>query len=175
MDRKRRYQRQLFLLTNYAAAGCALYGYFCSNVASAATATATFSVSATVVKACVISATPLSFGTYDPTTASPVDGTTTVTVTCTNGTSYNVGLNAGTSAGATVTSRKMTQGSNTLNYALYQDAARTTNWGNTVGTDTVSGTASVSPANLTIYGRVAPAQNVPVGTFSDTITATVTY
>ena len=47
----------------------------------------------------------LGFGTY---TGSAIAPTTTLSVTCTNGTTYNVGLNAGTSAGATVSARAMT-------------------------------------------------------------------
>lgn len=141
----------------------------------AATATGTFAVTATVVKACSISATALAFGNYDPTVGTPDDATSTISVHCTNGTQYNVGLNAGTAPGASVTSRKMSAGANVLNYSLYQDSGRATNWGNTVGTDTLSGTAAASPASLTVYGRIPSGQNVPVGNFTDTITATITY
>jgi spore coat protein U-like protein len=141
----------------------------------AASATGTFAVSATVVKACTISTSALSFGTYDPTASAPDDASTTVDVRCTNGTLYNVGLNAGTGSAATVTSRKMTLGFNNLSYALYQDTSRATNWGNTVGTDTVSGTATVTTTALTVYGRIPAGQAVPVGNFADTITATITY
>ena len=56
-----------------------------------------------------------------------------MTVTCTNTTTFNIGLNAGTATGATVTTRKMTgPASATLNYKLFRDSARTQNWGNTV-------------------------------------------
>jgi hypothetical protein len=54
---------------------------------------------------CTISATGLSFGAY---TGTALPGTSTITVTCTGGTTYNVGLNPGTATGATVTTRKMT-------------------------------------------------------------------
>ena len=53
----------------------------------AATATTTFQVTAT----CLISATNLAFGAY---TGTQTDATSTVTVTCTNTTPYNIGLNA---------------------------------------------------------------------------------
>src|SRR4051812_6590950 len=57
-----------------------------------------------------------------------------------NTTSYNVGLNAGNGSGATVTNRMMSGSSGaTLPYTLYRDAARTSNWGQTSGTDTVAG------------------------------------
>jgi spore coat protein U-like protein len=88
---------------------------------------------------------------------------------------YNIGLDAGTGSGATVATRKLTSGSNTINYMLYCDSGRSIVWGNTVGTNTVSGTGSGDPQSYTVYGRV-PAQTTPAaGTYNDTITVTVTY
>lgn len=150
-------------------------GVTSSRQSYAATATTTFAVNATVLKTCAVTALPLAFGNYDPTAASPADATTTVTVTCTNATTYNIGLNAGAGSGATVTSRLMTLGGNTLSYSLYQDNTRVTLWGNTVGVDTVSGVASGLPIGHTVYGRVPQFQSVPIGTYTDTITVTVTY
>jgi spore coat protein U-like protein len=144
-----------------------------SNMAQAATATTTFSVTATVAATCTVTATNLAFGSY---TGVPVNATSTVSVTCTNTTPYNVGLDAGTSPGATVTTRKMTgPGGATLGYALYQDSAHSINWGNTVGTNTESGTGNGSPQALTVYGQVPAGQFVSPGAYTDTITATVTY
>lgn len=157
-------------------AGIAVIGMGASLSAQAATTTTTFPVTANVLAACSTSANPLAFGNYDPTSATALDATTTLSVLCTVGTSFTVGLNAGTVTGATVTTRGMTNGANTLSYALYQEAARTSNWGNTPGTDTPPATtAPVGPSSLTVYGRVPAAQNVPAGGYSDTITVTVTY
>lgn len=144
----------------------------------AATTTTTFGVSATIVDSCSVSATALGFGNVDPVSlaGTAVDATTTVDVTCANGTAYDVGLDAGTASGATVTTRQMTSGANTLNYALYSDSGRTTNWGNTVATDTVTGTGDGTAQSLTVYGRIPSGQGtVPTGAYSDTITVTVTY
>jgi spore coat protein U-like protein len=144
----------------------------------AATTTTTFGVSATIVDSCSVSATALGFGNVDPVSlaGTAVDATTTVDVTCANGTAYDVGLDAGTATGATVTTRQMTSGANTLNYALYSDSGRTTNWGNTVATDTVTGTGDGTAQSLTVYGRIPSGQGtVPTGAYSDTITVTVTY
>jgi len=102
------------------------------------------------------------------------DSTSTITVQCTNTTPYDIGLNEGTSSGATVTTRKMTSGSNTINYSLYLDSARTSNWGNTAGT-MQHGTGNGAQQNYTVFGRV-PVQTMPApGAYSDTITVTVTY
>ncbi len=141
--------------------------------AGASTATTTFAVSATVQATCLVAATPLAFGTYTGVAAST---TSTVSVTCTNTTPYNVGLSAGLATGATVTTRKMTgPASAVLSYAMYQDSARSINWGATVGTDTVTGTGNGSAQAITIYGQLPAGQYVAPGAYSDTITATVTY
>lgn len=145
-------------------------------LAHAATTTGSLAVNAVVLKSCSVVATPLAFGNYDPTSASPTDASTSLVVLCTSGTAFQVGLNAGGGSGATVTSRKMTSGSDVLGYGLYQDTGRTTRWGDTPGTDTPAATtASVLPTTLTVYGRVPASQNVPTGLYSDVVTVTVTY
>ena len=104
-----------------------------------------------------------------------VDSTSTLSVTCTNTTPYNIGLSAGLATGATVTTRKMTgPASATLNYALFSNAARTVNWGNTVGTDTVSSTGNGIAQLSSVFGRLAVGQFVRPGAYSDTIIVTVT-
>jgi spore coat protein U-like protein len=141
--------------------------------AAAATATATFQVTATVQATCQISATPLAFGVYTGVLANALS---TVTVTCTNTTTYNVGLDAGQATGATVTTRKMAGPSGgLLAYSLSQNDARTINWGNTVGTDTETGIGNGTAQALTVFGRVAAGQFVAPGAYADTITATLTF
>jgi spore coat protein U-like protein len=147
--------------------------------AIAATATSTFQVTANVATQCTVTAADLAFGTVDP-LGGNVDQTTTVTVRCTKNTSYTVGLNAGTTAGASLAQRLMANGSDTMNYNLYTDAARTTVWGNSAAAPTwVSGTgAGMGTAQaLTVYGRVPSGQtNLAVGSFVETaVTVTVTY
>ena len=141
--------------------------------AHAATATASFAVTATVQATCLISATAMAFGTY---TGVQADTTSTISVTCTTSTPYTVGLNAGLATGATVTTRKMVGPSAaTLAYSLSSDGPRAVNWGMTVPTDTVAGTGNGSAQALTVYGRIAAAQFVAPGAYSDTVTATITY
>ena len=99
----------------------------------------------------------------------------TLTITC-NTTTYNVCLNAGLATGATVTIRKMTgRASAMLNYAMFRDSARTLNWGNTVGTDTLSSTGNGSALFSSVFGHLAAGQSVTPGAYSDTIIVTVTY
>lgn len=136
--------------------------------------TGTFGVNVNVSATCTISANPLAFGTY---TSLQANAATTLSITCTNTTPYNVGLNAGIgSGGPTVTSRRMNGPSGaTLNYSVFQDSARTINWGQTASTDTEAGTGNGGAQALTLYGRVAAGQYVRLGSYADTITATITY
>lgn len=143
-----------------------------SAVAQANPATTTFGVSATVLKDCIVSATALGFGNY---TGAVNSAQSTVTVTCTNSTTYTVGLGPGLATGATVTTRQMQNGTNLLNYGLFSNATWTTNWGNTSGTNWVSGTGNGAGQALTVYGQIPAGQYVTPGSYADTIAVTVTY
>jgi spore coat protein U-like protein len=139
----------------------------------AATASGTLTISASVVAACTVVGSAIAFGAY---TQSVVNQSGTITVLCTNGTTYNVGLDAGTGTGASVSNRKMSAaGGGTLNYALYRDSARTNNWGSTIGTDTQAGTGSGLTQTLTVYGQIPASQTPLAGAYSDTMTVTLTY
>ena len=141
--------------------------------ANAATATTTFSVTATVLATCAVSATPVVLGNYS---GSQLDGTGTISVLCTNATTYTVALDAGVGVGATVSVRKMTgPSSQTLNYSLYHDAGRSSVWGSTVGTDTSAGAGSGLAQSITVYGRIPATQAPNAGAYSDTVTVTVAY
>jgi len=145
------------------------------QTAQAATATTSFAVSATVTSACIVVATPLLFLVYDP-SAADNDKTSTITVTCTAGTSYNIGLDKGAN-GASTTTRQMidTVSTNLINYKLSSVVNQATNWGDQIGTDTVAATAALLPAVHTVYGRIPTGQYVTAGSYNDTINVTVTY
>jgi len=123
------------------------------------TATANFNVTLTLSANCLISASPLSFG---------------------SSTALNVGLDGGTVTGSTVTNRLLAGTSTgntntTLSFQLYQNAAMTTIWGNTQATNTVGGTGTGSAQSLTVYGQV-PTQTAPKpDTYQTTVTATVFF
>jgi spore coat protein U-like protein len=158
-----------------ALAACFLIPWAGTSHAASTTST-TFAVSAQIVATCTInSASTLNFGNSIGVLSANVDQFSTIQVTCTNTTAYNIGLDAGTGSGATVAVRKLTSGGATINYSLYTDAGRNTVWGNTVNTDTVAATGNGSAQSYTVFGRI-PAQTTPApGTYTDTITVTVTY
>jgi spore coat protein U-like protein len=144
-----------------------------AQVVTPATSTTTFSVTAQVSTTCFITASNLNFGAY---AGVQLDGTTTLAATCSNTTPYNIGLNAGTATAATVSTRKMAgPGGQLLAYSLFQDSAHTTNWGNTAGTDTVASIGTGAVQDFTVFGRIPASQFVSAGSYSDTITVTLTF
>lgn len=135
--------------------------------------TAELAVSAEVSEVCNVTTSPVAFGTVDVTSGSNVDATGGISVTCTSGTAWAAAADAGNGSGATVTARKMTSGSDLLNYALYTDSGRTTNFG---GANTITGTGTGSAQASTVYGRVPSGQTtVPVGSYADSVTISLTY
>lgn len=129
-----------------------------------------------MIDVCAVSASNLAFGTYSPISGSALDGTSTITVTCTLGTPYNVRLSAGAHGGS-VSTRQMLRASGTelLDYYIYRDAGRTQNWGLTDNTDTLTSAGTGVLQNHTVYGRIPASVNVPIGSYSDTVTVIVNY
>lgn len=145
-----------------------------------------FSLPAAAVVTCTVSATPIAFGTYNPLTATATVSTGTVTATCNyvSGGSQNVSIVSSYSAGSsgTFSTRRMLSGANFLTYNLYFDAAYSQIRGDgTGGSQTGGASFTLSSSNRsdsttsTIYGRAPALQDVAAGTYSDTITVTITY
>ena len=149
---------------------CAMGGI--ATAASAGSANANLGVSASIAATCTISTSAVAFGAYAGT---EVDATGTVTANCINGTAWTIGLGAGNGTGATTSNRKMTAGANTLGYALFSDAGRTTNWGNNVGTDTIAGTGTGGSQNQTVYGAIPTGSLPAAGSYTDTVVATINF
>jgi spore coat protein U-like protein len=145
------------------------------------TVTTTFQVSATVQPNCTTSATALGFGNYTPGNGA-VTANSTITVNCTKATGYTIALNPGSTTGDAYTQRLMTSGAGTLQYNLYTTAALNTVFGDgtggATGTDAGTGTGMANAFTYTVFGQlpdsVANQASTP-GTYTDTITVTVTY
>jgi spore coat protein U-like protein len=152
-----------------------------SGTQAASPQTANLSVTATVSANCTISTTAVAFGEYDPvvTNASTVlDASGKVSITCTNGAPVTIALGQGPDpvAGSTdaVPVRRMKAGANYLNYQLYTEVTHTTVWGNDTSSD-VGTNGTGANQDITVYGRVPAGQNVPTGSYTDTVVATITF
>lgn len=147
------------------------------GIARATTATGTFTVQAVINAACNVSATTLNFGAYNPASATALTGSSTISVYCTGGSPYTASLNVG-SGGGTFATRTLLSGSDTLNFNLYRDAAYSQVWGDGSGsTYTVTGTGVglLTANSIPVYGQIPVSQDKPVGTYTSTITVTVSY
>lgn len=148
----------------------------------AGTDTANLSAQATVTANCTIETNIVNFGNYDPIVdhaSSNLDSTGSVSVTCTSGSAVAItlgqGLNADTGSTDAAPLRRLNDGStNYLSYSLYSDAGYSTVWGNDATVDVeTTGTGGIDAHN--VYGRITAGQNVPAGTYTDTVVATVTF
>jgi spore coat protein U-like protein len=151
-----------------------------ASSARAAIATTSFGVSATVLSSCSATAALLAFGVYSP-GGGAVLGSTSISVKCTKTTPFTVALNVGVNSGSTFGQRLMAAGANRLQYNLYSTVALSSIFGDgTGGSVTVGGTGlGVNTAALvTVYGQLPDGsvnQLAVPGSYSDTITVTVTY
>ncbi len=130
--------------------------------------------------ACRVTTTGLSFGAYDVFAATPRDTSGTVTVTCDRNPPTDVTVSIGpspTSGGFRPRRMRHATLPDRLDYNLFPSPSMGTVWGDgSVGTSTVflRKVNKNRPATATIYGRIPPGQNVSVGTYTDTVTVTIT-
>jgi spore coat protein U-like protein len=140
--------------------------------ATAGTATGTITVTASVAKNCTLSSPTLAFGAYDPTSGTPLDVSTTLTVTCTKTTPWTIALDNGLNFASSARHMKDAVSADTLTYEIYSDAPRTTVW-NSTNTVAGAGTPATQPS---VYGRIPTAQFVtPAAVYSDSVVATITF
>jgi spore coat protein U-like protein len=135
----------------------------------------TFTVQAVVTASCTVEVSNMDFGHINAAIVAPVDQTASISIICTNGSGYTVGLDQGTHAlDAGLSSRQMSNGGNLLAYGLYLDASRSLEWGSNPGT-VASGVGTGGQQVLTVFGRLFADQPALVGTYSDSVVVVVTY
>lgn len=151
--------------------------------ARAGTNTANLSVQLVITASCTINAATLTFPSTAGTalTSTAITGSTTVQVNCTNNSPYSIGMGQG--ANYASGSNQLASGGYSLPYGLYVDAAYTLPWTTgassttcTTTNDCYLGTGNGSAQNISIYGKVPTVATAPAaGTYSDTVTMTITF
>jgi len=151
-------------------------GFTCGPTLSSRAQNVPFVVRTTNNSACTVIATDLNFGTQAD-LGSPALATNAIQVTCSPGTSYEIGLNNGSSGGTSPVDRRManTATASQIAYGIYRDAGRLQPWGMTSGSNTVSGTGTGSAQTFTGYGKVPAQATPPALTYTDTVIVQVTY
>ena len=157
-----------------------IFGAVWTGVAGSATTTTTFAVTESVQATCSATATTLAFSAYTP-GAGAIANNGTISVKCTKNTPYTISLNGGTTIGGTIAQRLMASGANKLQYNLFTTAAFTQIFGDGSGTSkTVAGQRCGrghrqrrDGIRSTARQRGQPGRGT--GSYTDTITVTVTY
>lgn len=173
----RKFSRALVLAGSSASLG-ALPGLGQAAGYANGSSASSFNATLQVVDNCVIAAYRLDSGQGGPANAAPVD--TTINVTCSHATLYNVGLNNGgaaTSAGATTRYTSASGATvDTVRFRLAQ-SARAISRANSVGSITLSGAGSGLSHLLSMYrqisAQVTPRQVMP--RYKPTVTAIVYF
>jgi spore coat protein U-like protein len=141
---------------------------------------AKFNVTFNVAANCLIATKSLNFGSAAGLSLD-VNDESALNVTCTAKTPYNIGLDAGDTPTSTIGTRLLAgvgldNTSSTVAFQLYQDATRKIVWGNTQGTDTLTGIGSGNSQTFPVYGQVPGQSVMPApGNYQSVITATVSF
>lgn len=130
-----------------------------------------FEVTSSVPDSCTVTAVELIFGAYD---GSQNDQTSSITVTCTKGIPYQIGLDNGPNYSAPHRRLRHRTSADYLIYELYRDAARTARWGND-NASSVQMTGNGTTQHINMYGRVPAGQTGPIGSYSNITTVTVNF
>ena len=125
---------------------------------------------------CVVSVTPVDFGTYNPLLPGDTRTTGIVTYNCTQSRPISITL---TRSGSSYDSRSMGHGPNTVAYNLYLDAAGTMVWGDGSGGSQVYRDPTPPPdtnVSVPIYGRMPARQRqARVGLVDDKLLVKLNY
>lgn len=105
-----------------------------------------------------------------------IDDSVDLSMQCTEGTAYNVGLSAGLHASPSddVDDRHMEAGGELIAYQLYKSNAYATVWGDT-GLARVASTGTGAAQTFTVWGRVPAQATPPADTYDDTVTVTMSF
>jgi len=130
--------------------------------------------------ACNVSSAPVTFGSYDVFSSSPLDGEGSITVACDHTPPPTVMVSIGpstNSGGFDPRIMRLAAGSDMLEYNFYRDAGRTEIWGDGSGPTFIESQKIFKNRDWTVpvYGRIPPLQDISAGSYSETVTVTITW
>ena len=167
-----------------------LASFFWGGAAAyAGVGTSSFTAQASVNTNCTILTTPVAFGGYDPIGAhrsANLDATGSIIVACIKGTAPTIALDLGSNASGSARRMRDAPSGDFLGYELYQPPSNTPAtpcsfpgavvWG-TAGANLFTATSAPNknPRTYNVCGSVPAGQNPSIGTYSDTVIATVNF
>ncbi|MDD2582710.1 MAG: spore coat U domain-containing protein [Desulfuromonadaceae bacterium] len=130
---------------------------------------------------CSIATTPINFGNYDVFSNQALDSSGTITVDCNNPDQkpikIDISINSGSSGKFNPRQMQGANGTDRLNYYVFTDPSGAAIWGDGTGGSSIVSTIVTknSILNSNVYARIPAGQNVSVGTYTDLLTATVSW
>ena len=137
--------------------------------------TIAFAAPALAADMCSITLVPtLGFPNYDVFAAAPTTTSQIAKFNC-NVKAMTMTIGIGQSATSnSIVNRQMAAGSNRLNYNIYKDGGYSALWGDgTAGTSPLVVNTTKKNTSVSIYGKIDPGQDVPVGNYNDTVVLSV--
>eukprot|EP01037_Dinobryon_pediforme_P012614 gene12614-12704_t len=136
-----------------------------------------------ITASCTINTGTLTFPSTPGTSlvSAAVTANTTVSLSCTTGSSYSVAMDSGSNSLAS--QRRMKSGTNYINYNLFTDAAYLNAWTTVTNSTTCTTLNSCSlglgtglAQTISVFGQVPAVATAPApGTYTDTVTMTINY
>lgn len=126
---------------------------------------------------CVVNASPVAFGNYDPIRPGDLATVGTISYSCSGiKTRVRIGLTSGDSE--SFRARMMRKGNRKIEYNLYLDPTGTAVWGDgSQGSQVYIAPPPPNGASVTlhIYGRIRSSQDVSAGGYRDRVSVTVSF
>ncbi|USR64479.1 spore coat U domain-containing protein [Providencia stuartii] len=116
------------------------------------------------------------FGSLSPVSGQKLSAKTTarISATCPTGTAFSLGLGQGLHFKEN--SRQLCSDTNCVSYQLYQDAAYSTVWGDTLHHNTVDKVSSDGQSQqVIVYGAIPSQEWPPSDKYTDTVVVTLFY
>lgn len=151
--------------------------------AMAATTSTNVGITTTVIANCNVSSAPIAFGSYDSLAAGATTATGTLTLTCSQGTTPSIAIGLGGNASG-AQRRMIGAPGQFLPYNVYQPTANTpaatctgatTDFPSAAPGFALTAAPSTAARVYNLCGSIAAGLSVPVGSYSDTVLATITF
>jgi spore coat protein U-like protein len=123
---------------------------------------------------CTITATPVSFGSYDVFSSSDLVTTGSISYSC-RGFAWTLSVSLSKGGAPNNNPRRMASGRNHIDYNLYLDAAHTQIWGDPNPNQYSRFWVWNESGTLPVYGLIPAGQDVPVGSYNDFVVATINF
>lgn len=152
-----------------------------SSGALAATTSGNVAVTATIGANCILTTVAMTFGVYDPLSATPKNANGQVQLVCTVGAAPAVALDVGLNAAGA--QRRLISAGNLLNYDVFTPVsnavnaacAYTTPYPTVIPGFVLTAAPSTASRTFNLCGQIPALQSVPNGSYTDTVVATITF